>query len=202
MTTGLSRAPFNELASLLERVDKGALEQRLAVFPDYQSEVRRGPSAGSERGTVAEVRCRAKFSLVLIEGITAYCDKRTAEMLNVIRYVSRTKLVLLMLGGISGASLLSAMGFARSDVEQWSSISTALLSIANLIAERLGAKFSTNEAKKAADLRAEGLELALLGRKLESAIGDAMVIDHAANVMEECNAKALALSKRVELLGI
>lgn len=198
------RAPFNELTALLSHLDRDVFEQVLAAHPTFELEARRGPSAGTENSTDATAMDyatqRAAFSAAVGKGIAIAIEKRWQSFDGTSRWLQRWRVGAIVIGGVTGATTLGAIGFSQQSISHVAGIATAVISVSNSATEYVARGHSVKSRAAVADLRAGALKLQTLINQLEAAVAAGRSPDEIVSVMERANTLGVALRSTLDKL--
>ena len=200
--TALERAPFNEVATLLEKLDRQSLEDVLSRHPQFADEVHRGPDAGgqSDKANRTYALERAEFTRELCELIQAAVERRSMSVLSIGRWIERGKLVSIVLGGVFGATTLGAIGLDKQGIIRIAAIATAVVSILNSVIEFFAKRYTAKEIQNAAELRKGAFALSILCNQLAAGLRAQLETDEIVHIMEHCNQVAFDLQERADKL--
>lgn len=195
-----ARSPFNELASLLQRLDPQALVASVGAFPQFEQEVARGPNAGSSKAAASwdVVEGRARFSLLLAEKVNADLDARWQAMLKRKQWLRRIRFAIVIAGAATGAATLAAFGLDRPQAAQVASVSTAILAIITAGVNFIGNEESTKRFQALVDLRTTAYALKILRNELDVALAARADVDDFVRLMEKANKMAAELHRGID----
>lgn len=195
-----ARSPFNELASLLHRLDPQALTESVNAFPQFELEVARGPDAGSGKPAASweVVEGRARFSILLAKRVESDLDERWQAMLERRKWLRRVRLAIVIAGAATGAVTLGAFGLEKQQAAQVASVSTAILAIITAGTNFIGNEESTKRFQALVGLRATAHALRILCNELEVALGARADLGDVVRLMENSNKLAAELHKGID----
>lgn len=198
--TSPGRAPFNELATLLGKLEPRQLAAAVARYPQFAVEVQRGPDAGDTTEDRAYAIGRARFSLDLCERVVASTQSRITSIRTKIRNTDLAKLGVMIFGGILGAATLTALGLSHEIAIRISAIATSLIAVANPVINQFAKRYSDAYIERIAELNKTNYALTILQNQLAAAVAANVEIAEVVKVMEQCNKVALDLTKRTDVL--
>ena len=194
-----ARSPFNELASLLEKLSPQALAVSVHAFPQYKQEVDQGPDAGSKAAASWEVvEGRARFSMVLAAKVGAELDARWQSVLKRRRMLRGVRSAIVIGGAATGVATLSALGLDKPQAAQVASVSTAILAIVTAGADFVGSNESARQFQALVDLRTTAHALKVLCNELEISLGARTDVDDVVRLMENANKMAAELHRGID----
>jgi len=196
------RVLFNEMTSLLERIEPQRFEFLVKAFPEFENESRLGPDAGEpeidrkyheDRAAYASALCSE-----LIPAIYALADKTIARAAS----LSSSRLIVALLAALGGAATLSSIGIGKEEVARIAGIVTSGIAIINAALESLGKRYTSAETQKAIELKGAALKLSQIRQEMELAIRHNKDVAEIASAVEKCNQVALDLNQRKDKLRL
>jgi hypothetical protein len=194
------RAPFNELASLLKRLNPEALRKVVSEFPEFAEEVIRGPDAGDADGNRSSALARGAFAVALCEEAVLNATTVAGSVLANAKKLDSARLASVVLGGVFGISTLTSLGFASGSATKISAIATSFIALLNSAVAFFSRKYSAARIKRAAELNRAATALSIMGNELTSAIAGDVPTDEIVKTMARCNKIAMEVNKESDLI--
>jgi hypothetical protein len=190
------RAPINELVTLLQKVNPGALSTIARDYPQFREEIEKGPSAGaadvdrkyySDRADIAQA-----LALASIEGIDERADGIIRKFLSLQRFGT----VIAIGGALGGISVLTSVGFPETVSLRVSSAVTSLIAVLNAGVDVMTKRYSSSNAKKAVDAKQAALTLRFHMRELALMVASQRDLPQIVDAIEKCNEYARQILER------
>lgn len=187
MTTRDARVLFNELTTLLERLDPERLTLLVKKFPDFEKETRLGPDAGPpdiDRNYHEE---RAAFTSELCKELVPAIDKLANRTIERASSLSSSRFVVAVLAAIGGATTLAALGVGKEEVARISGIITSGVAIINAGVDSMSKRYTSAETQKAVELKKAALQLAQLRHDMDLSVKHGRDVEDIALAIDKCN---------------
>ena len=197
-----SRGLFNELTTLLSWVGPSRLSTLQERFPQYASEIKRGPDAGKKVLDREYYESRAAFTVELCKEVVSAINVLASRTIERTASLSSSKLFIALLAAIGGATTLAAVGFEKGEVARISGIITSAVAILNAGLESLGKRYSSSVAEKATELVSAALRLSQLEQDLAALVRYRRDLKAIADAIDQCNKLAFELNLRKDQLRL
>ena len=196
------RGLFNELATLLGRLDGGALERLTTQYPEFADEVRRGPDAGDGEADLDYHRSRAKFTSEICRELIESINVRADKLMERAASLNSSKLALALIAGLGGAGTLGAFGVGQEEIVRIGAIVTSIVALLNAVLETFAKRYTAVETQKAIELKNAALSLSQLRSDMDLAAQWGRPAVDIATLVEKCNQIALDLNRRKDQLRL
>jgi hypothetical protein len=196
------RALFNELATLLERLNPNAMSSLIERYPEYADEIIRGPDAGEAETSRTYYEDRALFTSSLCNELVPAIYELADKIISRASSLSSSRLVVALLAGIGGAATLGSIGIGKEEIARIAGIFTSGTAILNAGLDSLAKRYTAAETQKAIDLKKAALQLSQLRHDMELAVRHGRDLVEIDSAVEKCNQIALELNQRKDQLRL
>lgn len=202
MSTRESRVLFNELTTLLERLDPSRLALLVQTFPVFEREVKYGPDAGEADIDRRYNEDRAAFTSALCSELVPAINRHADKTVDRAASLSSSRFLVALLAAIGGATMLGAIGIGEEEVARISGIVTSGVAVINAGLDSMSKRYTAAETQKAIELKKAALQLGQLQHDMDLAVKHERDIGEIASAIERCNQIALDLNQRKDELRI
>lgn len=202
MTASGSRVLFNELTTLLEKLDASRLALLVQQFPAFEKEVKHGPDAGEADIDRKYHEDRAAFTSALCSELVPAINRLADKTIDRASSLNSSRFLVALLAAIGGATTLGALGIGKEEVARISGIVTSGVAIINAGLDSMNKRYTAAETQKAIDLKKAALQLGQLQHDMDLAVKHGRDVTEIASAIERCNQIAMELNQRKDQLRI
>jgi hypothetical protein len=200
------RAPaINELRGVVKRNAPSAIEGLSAEFQEFADELTKGVVLGPEVGPEdnrAFVERRAMLAVRLGNEVVSIVSRRIEQVKQKAASRRKRKIVLLTLGGVSGAGTLGALGASPEFAGRIGAAITSFVAIGNSIHEFLVRQGEEKLSDVVLKLTKAKYELTVYCGELEAAVKERIDIEQLTELINKANSVAGELSGESAGLGV
>lgn len=197
MNAQLPRGNFNELINLLSVLAPNWLGDTTLRYPEFNTEISRGPDAGSSNKELTYAKRRSEFAIELSRKACDECAVTATAVLNRSANIELWKTAIAIFGGASAAAFLASLGTDADSLSRFSAITTSAAALIAPVVQMYSSRYSGTLAQKAAASKGLVAALRIEASALEARSTSGGSAEELLHAVEKCN----ALAKELIVLG-